>query len=346
MARRKRKKKAPLLFIGGAFLIVVAVVVSLVFLREEPRKGRVPARSIDGLIRGALLPMGLKEKKGEAMAFVLPRGLDPEEVRKGMERALKRAGYRATVIAEAWNGYTALRVLEGDRLVRRIILYPPKAYRARVAIVIDDLGHNPRIAEEVIELPVTLSILPYRPYSRWIAEEARKRGREVLLHLPMEARDPGEDPGKGALFTNMSEEEVREMVRRDLEALPYLTGVNNHMGSRFSADQRLMKVVLGELKGRGLLYLDSKTTPDSKGYLLARKMGIRALERDVFIDNKRDVDYIKGQLRRLMEKAKRKGVAIAIGHPRPSTVKAIREMLPVFEEEGIELVPLSSIRSP
>lgn len=344
MARRK-KVKGLLPYMAGAILIVVMVVISLVFLREGPEQ-RKPPRSVDGLIRGTLLSMGLKEKKGQSMAFILPEGLDPAKVKKEVESAFDRAGYRATVVSEDWRGYRTLRILEGDRLLRKVLLYPRKRYVAKVAIVIDDMGHNQRIAKEVIELPVTLSILPYRPYSRWVAEEARKRGREVLLHLPMEARDSRKDPGKGALSTTMSEEEVRERIREDLKALPYISGVNNHMGSRFSEDARLMKVVLEELKEKGLLFLDSKTTPRSKGYMLAKGMGIKAFERDLFIDNERDVEYTKRQLRGLMERAKRKGTAIAIGHPYPSTIEAIREMLPLFDEEGIEVVPVSSLGSP
>ncbi|MBI5286105.1 MAG: divergent polysaccharide deacetylase family protein, partial [Deltaproteobacteria bacterium] len=127
------------------------------------------------------------------------------------------------------------------------------------------------------------------------------------------------------------------------EAVPHINGVNNHMGSRFTEDDRRMRVMLEVVKERGLYFLDSKTTSHSSAYRLARGMGIRAADRQVFLDNEQDVEYIKKQVERLIEVAKDKGSAIAIGHPHPATLSALKEMVPMLKEAGVEITPLSSL---
>jgi len=226
---------------------------------------------------------------------------------------------------------------------------PPVAIPSpiRVAIVIDDMGRELASLREIHDLgiPITVAVLPYLAHSREVAEQAGAAGGEVLLHLPMEPIDMvHNDPGEGALLVTMSEEEVRAQMERNLDALPNIDGVNNHMGSRFTGDERLMRVALESIMKRGdLLFLDSRTTADSKGYEIAADMGLMTAKREVFLDNKLDSEYIKGQLRILIERAKRDGKAIAIGHPHEETLTAIREMAPVLEDEGVTVVPLSEL---
>ncbi|MFQ5329299.1 MAG: divergent polysaccharide deacetylase family protein [Thermodesulfobacteriota bacterium] len=224
------------------------------------------------------------------------------------------------------------------------VVKPPQI---RVAIVIDDMGRDLASLEEIHDLgvPITVAVLPYLAHSREVAEQADAAGGEVLLHLPMEPVDMAHnDPGEGALLISMSAEEVTAQMERVLDALPHIDGVNNHMGSRFSGDERLMRVVLESIQKRGgLLFLDSRTTADSKGYEIAADMGLMTAKREVFLDNRRDNAYIKGQLRILIERAKRDGKAIAIGHPHAETFTALREMAPVLEDEGVAIVPLSEL---
>ena len=217
--------------------------------------------------------------------------------------------------------------------------------KAKVAIVIDDMGQDIRQLRDILEIdaPISIAVLPFLPYSKDIATEAGSKGREVLLHLPMEPKDSNNnDPGKGAVFTDMTEAQVTEQVRRDIEAVPYITGVNNHMGSRFTEDERLMRIVLNIAKTKNLFFLDSKTTSKSTGYRLAKEMEVKTASRQVFLDNEEDINYIKGQILELVEIAKKRGSAIAIGHPHPSTIAALKEMIPLLNKD-VDIVTVSSL---
>ena len=220
-----------------------------------------------------------------------------------------------------------------------------KVYRGRVAIVIDDVGYDDKVFRKFIELgvPVTFSILPGERYSKYIAREARQLKYEVMLHLPMEPRGSWSNPGKRAILSRMSREEMLRQLSQDLDAVPYVSGVNNHMGSLLTEDSKAMRVVLEEIHKRGLFFLDSRTTPRSVAYSVAKSFGIKSESRDVFLDNKADIGYIKGQIDTAIRIAKKHGEATAIGHAKLMTAAAIREKLPDFEREGIELVAVSRV---
>lgn len=217
--------------------------------------------------------------------------------------------------------------------------------RPRVAIVIDDMGRDMKPLRDLLEMDaaITVAVLPFLPHSKDTAEEAHMKGRDVLLHLPMEPKDlANNDPGKGALLTNMSEAQIVEEVKRDIEAVPHIKGINNHMGSRFTEDEKLMLIALKTAKANNLFFLDSKTTGKSAAYRVARKMDIKAASRQVFLDNKEDTDYIKAQILELVEIAKKRGSAIAIGHPHPATIAALKQMLPRINQE-VDIVAVSSL---
>lgn len=221
----------------------------------------------------------------------------------------------------------------------------PQTLRPRVAIVIDDMGRDMKALRDLLEMdaPISVSVLPFLPHSRDTAEQANTRGREVLLHLPMEPKDSdNNDPGKGALFTNMSEVQIADEVKRDIDAVPYIKGINNHMGSRFTEDEKMMRMALKSVKASNLFFLDSKTTSKSVAYRVAKEMDMKAASRQVFLDNKEDVNYIKTQLLELIEIAKKRGNAIAIGHPHPSTIAALKQMLPRLNQE-VDIVAVSSL---
>lgn len=230
----------------------------------------------------------------------------------------------------------------------RDVPVPP---RPRVAILIDDLGWNSQVARSLLDIdaPLSFAVLPYLPHSKSIAHWAREKHRDVLLHLPLEPHGyPQIDPGKGALLKGMSEDRLEERLSHDLEAIPYAVGVNNHMGSRFTEDERAMRVVLRVLKKRGLFFLDSRTSSRSVGYDLARELGLKTGRRWVFLDHPdgekgADAASIEGQLWKLSKLAKREGQAIAIGHPHASTIEALRHTLPRLIAEGVEVVPVSAL---
>jgi len=223
---------------------------------------------------------------------------------------------------------------------------PKAVFHPKIAIVIDDLGSKDKISQELLRwnLPITFAILPFTPYSKRLAREAHRQGKEVILHLPMEPRGyPQIRPGEGVLLGEMEEGRLLRQLSKDIEAVPYIRGVSNHMGSRLMEDPEKIKIIFSELKRRGLFFLDSRTTAQTVGLQVAQSVGLKAIERSVFIDHSSTEEDIKGQLEQLIQVSLSKGKAIGIGHPHPSTIKSIKEMIPKMKEKGIEIVPLSAV---
>jgi uncharacterized protein len=222
---------------------------------------------------------------------------------------------------------------------------PPAAgpvHGVRVALVIDDLGRSVEDLPplEGLGVPVTYAVLPFQEQTPQVVAELRRRGAEILLHLPMEPKN-GEDPGPGALLRGMSDEELREKTLAALAAVPGAVGVNNHMGSGLSAEREPMRTVLGVLAGRGLFFLDSRTSAASVGYEVARELGVPAAERQVFLDGEPTPEAITAQFQRLLGLARLHGAAVAIGHPHPETLAALAREVPRAKAEGYEFVPVS-----
>lgn len=215
----------------------------------------------------------------------------------------------------------------------------------KIAIIIDDIGYNKKYRDFIsIKIPITLAVIPFTPYSHEAAVEANSAGAEIMLHLPMEPKDyPETDPGKGALLLAMNEERLIGQLKEDLDAVPHIKGVNNHMGSRFTESAERMGLVLHEIKSRNLFFVDSKTSFDSQGYSVASEMNIRTAERSVFLDNIQTEEAIREQLTEAVKAAKQKGTAIAIGHPYPITIAALEKAAPALRSEGVELVTASAI---
>jgi polysaccharide deacetylase 2 family uncharacterized protein YibQ len=215
-----------------------------------------------------------------------------------------------------------------------------------MAIVIDDLGEDSHVSQELLHLnvPLTFSILPFTSHARSIAEKAHQMGREVILHLPMEPHGyPKANPGEGALFHSMDEKKLLRQLSRDIEAVPHVKGVSNHMGSRLMEDAEKMKIILSDLRRRGLFFLDSRTTPDTVGFRVARSLGLRAAEKTLFLDHSQDEKDIKKKIEELIHFSLSAEKAIGIGHPYPSTIKSLKEMLPRIRDKGIKIVPLSAL---
>jgi polysaccharide deacetylase 2 family uncharacterized protein YibQ len=215
----------------------------------------------------------------------------------------------------------------------------------RLAVIIDDLGYDPDAAFlfREIDLPLTMAILPATPHAKDIARAARKKGFEIMLHLPMEPKNyPHLRPGPGALLTKMDAREIRETMRHHLDEIPGIVGVNNHMGSCFTERRDKMKIVLTELKERRLFFVDSRTTRETVGYPLGRQLGVPVAQRSVFLDNNLSQKAITFQVERLLRIAKQKGHAIGIGHPHSDTFEVLRGYTDRLESE-VEVVPASKL---
>jgi len=221
----------------------------------------------------------------------------------------------------------------------------PEGARARLAIIVDDLGSDPHAAEEVFALPfpLTISVLPDHRHSADIAQEAHRRGYQVMLHLPMQSVGR-ERPESQELHSGMSANDVAALVDQSLQGLPDVVGVNNHQGSQSTADAALMDALMPVLRQHKLFYVDSRTTTATVAYDEAQRLGVRSGFRNVpFLDDVAEVTAVRKQLRRALRGAREKGEAIAIGHPHPATLEALRAVLPQAKSEGVELVFVSDL---
>jgi polysaccharide deacetylase 2 family uncharacterized protein YibQ len=217
---------------------------------------------------------------------------------------------------------------------------------SRLAIIMDDLGRGTHAARQLLAIPqpVTLAILPGEPHAAQVAELAHTAGREVMLHTPMEPEGfPTVNPGPDALLVGQTAVELRARLAAQLARVPHAAGANNHMGSRFTADERAMAAVMDELRARGLFFVDSLTSGASVGRAAAQRAGVPSGSRDVFLDNVAETGAITRQLRQLVAKARRNGSAIGICHPYPETLAVLRRELPKLVEQGIEFVPVSAL---
>lgn len=216
--------------------------------------------------------------------------------------------------------------------------------RPLVAIVIDDVGIDRPRSKRAWELPgpLTLSFLPYAKDLRDQARAARARGHEVMLHLPMEPAGRA-DPGPNALLVSLSDAELRQRTIAALDSFDGYVGVNNHMGSRFTTFRPGMETVLRQFKGRGLMFLDSRTTAQSVGDQVAQEMGLPSIVRHVFLDDDESLESVRRKLAETEAVARRQGFVVAIGHPHEATLQALAEWLPGLQAKGLALAPASAV---
>ena len=218
----------------------------------------------------------------------------------------------------------------------------------KVAIIIDDLGYDRKIAEKFsqLDIVITFSILPHSPHQSKIARLAQSKGIDTMLHLPMEPIEyPDVNPGPGTLLTSMTADELIDQLEKNLDAVPNIKGVNNHMGSRMTAESSQMYQIFTILKKKGLFFIDSRTTNASLCKPSARLFQIPFAQRDVFLDHLQEPDFIRKQIKELIKIARRHGHAVGIGHAHAVTYKILRDMLPDLKNE-VQLVPASEIVSP
>jgi uncharacterized protein len=219
------------------------------------------------------------------------------------------------------------------------------AANPRLAIIIDDLGSDRAAAEAIFALgfPLTVSVLPNHEHSVEIASEAHRRGFQVMLHLPMQSV-ANETPEAQELQPGMPASQVAALVDQFLKNVPDAAGVNNHQGSQATADVALMDELMPMLRDRHLFYVDSRTTAATVAYETAQDFGVRSAFRNVpFLDDVTEVAAIRKQLEVALRGAREKGEAVAIGHPHPATLQALREVLPKAQTQGVRLVPASEL---
>jgi polysaccharide deacetylase 2 family uncharacterized protein YibQ len=214
-----------------------------------------------------------------------------------------------------------------------------------LAVVLDDLGSDTSTADEIFALayPLTISVLPLHAHSTEIAEEAHSRGYQVMLHLPMQSV-ANETPEAQEIHTGMRSSEISRELEGMLQSVPHVVGVNNHQGSQATSDPALMNELMPLLRARQLFFLDSRTTAATVAFDAAQRAGVRSGFRNVpFLDDVQDISEIRKQLELAIRGAKQKGQAIAIGHPHPTTLRALGDILPRAEAQGVHLVFVSQL---
>lgn len=217
---------------------------------------------------------------------------------------------------------------------------------ARIAIIIDDGGNSSKHAERFLALDnrLTLAILPNTPFATETAERGGTLGFEIMLHMPMETESASEEAVPGTLFTAMGEAEIRELTNKAIDQIPYITGVNNHTGSKFTSNKKKMEIVLDVINERGLFFVDSVTKHTSVAFATALEKGVPAARRDVFLDNEATEANVRRQLDLLLQMARDKGSAIGIGHFQSrATAAVLAAEIPKFAEANITLVHASEL---
>jgi uncharacterized protein len=258
----------------------------------------------------------------EALAHNLGGRLDPQPITEA-------GGYGLAHLEGTVEGYHWRVLVLGEEPPVRTVPTPPRGKPAeapRLAIVLDDAGYSLEVVKELARLPgaIAVAVLPNAPRAREVAQELQRQRREILLHMPMEpVPSNGPGPGEGAVRVGLPATEIESRVDHALEVVGGARGVNNHMGSRATADVPTMRAVMAALKGKGLYFLDSRTTPDTVAERVAREDGIPALRREVFLDVVSEPDAIRRALQHAVSRARALGSAVAIGHVHPITVEVL-----------------------
>ena len=284
-----------------------------------------------------------------------------ENGKRAYEEALPKEVYQPSAqpvpilrqpqVQETTTGMTVVAPLDGATKasqppwLRYAVDVPALEEGPLIAIVIDDMGVDRIHSAQAINLksPLTLSFLTYAGDLAHQTGMARTNGHELMLHVSMEPMSSAVDPGPNVLLTGLDDDELRRRLDWGFSRFSGYVGINNHMGSKFTADSKAMELVIDAVKRRGLLFLDSRTSAQTVGAKLAKRMDVPLAERNIFIDNVNKIDDVNARLFEVEKFARRNGFAIAIGHPRQATIEALKVWLEDVQSRGFRLVPVSTI---
>lgn len=234
-----------------------------------------------------------------------------------------------------------------DKDVKKVQEKPEiRKYSGKLAVIVDDCGYDMSSVRTLLNtgLPLNFAVLPYKPYSSDVLEMIKSDGRVAMLHLPMEPVDRSAmSEGSSTICTDMSKDKIIELTRKAINSLPGVSGVNNHQGSKATADSATMTTVLQELRNQDLFFVDSRTSSKSVARDKAVAMGVPTARNDIFLDNSSDVQAIRKQIYKAMDIAEKNGSAIAICHARTNTAKAWSMYSEEIKNTGIELVPITDL---
>ncbi len=373
-SRQLKVLLASLCLIG--FLLASLVFLSYLrqSLRPEPvskvETGQYILEDLRVELESALLRSGIalaqikSGQKNDVATFEVNSPFPASDVLGALSERVQRLSPNARVDWESASD--SIVVYLGDRIVYQVRFVPPpveplpyqpplteplppplpQTSLGRMAIIMDDLGQDMRTAKTLldIDLAVTLAIIPQNEQAPRVAALAHKRGREVMVHIPMEPQGyPAVNPGSDALLVKQSPEEIRQRFQGYLKRVPHAVGGNNHMGSEFTQDKEKMAVVIEEIRKAGMFFVDSRTSSHSVAFEMARDAGVPATTRDVFLDNVQDEDLIAREIHKLVRMALKTGQAVGICHPHPQTLAALRREAGYIRSQGVEVVPVSQL---
>ena len=308
-----------------------------------------------GLLRADLKVRRLAEERGivREYSFRSPAHLTPTLCNLWVTRTAAAAGADVLGAEEvhARGGEVVIALGFGRHLTHRIRVRPapppPERPVARIALVIDDLGHNMNDTVDGIlglGVPLTLAVLPNLSHSHDAFRAAAAAQLPTLLHLPMEP-EGDENAGRNPIAVGMDEAAIDALLDKYQRKYPGFTGINNHMGSRATADAPTMRALAAVLERRGLFFLDSVTTPRSVAHGAARARGVWSLRNDLFLDTETEaMETVAARLEQLAAVARKRGLAVGIAHPRPYTLAALQALLPRLQAEGFRFVTLEELR--
>ena len=245
------------------------------------------------------------------------------------------------LIALVWLLFTPFGLTENEAP-------PPEKINAQksieVAIIIDDMGYSKKRGLRALNIPgqLTYAFIPNSPNARFLADEAKKRNKEIILHAPM-SNVHNYPVGQSGLTEVMDRATFTNALNDAIESVPHISGMNNHMGSLLTQKRLPMEWIMQTLGARGLYFIDSRTTSQSVAWITAQQNNIPSLKRDVFLDHERETQFIAHQFTQLLRVAKRRGYAVAIAHPYPETLSYLQQHIHRLADEGITLVPASHL---
>lgn len=360
----------------GIFLLVVAGFLAAINLFESGLLSRSRSattqteKTLAGL-RSRVLKLSQEEKlrlatdrvldnfginvywikyRGNDREVRVPASLPPVVIYQALHDRIRQLGGQVEQGTEDLrSGVNALRYAFSGKTLGTIRLIPDaKLHRraGRIAIIIDDFGHNlGEVASDFLDisLPVTYSIIPGLPYSQTVAATLQKNGKPMMIHLPMEPLEAQVEDDGYTLFTRLAEPEIRRRVKKAIGSLPHARGLNNHMGSLATVSDALLRPALEQMREARLFFVDSRTNPNTHAYSLARQMGLDTALNDTFLDTQEDRDWVAGKLLYLADLAAQRGFAIGIGHPNATTLRVLQELGPTLQQRGFEFVPVTEL---
>jgi len=280
----------------------------------------------------------------------VPKELHPLMIYQVLSNQVRQFGGKVESGTEDLRtGETELTYSFAGKTLGKIRLIPDASltrHAGKIAIIIDDFGYT--LSDVVngmmkLEIPLTYSIIPGVKFSKEIAARLHKAGKPIMLHMPMQALERQVERDGYSLMLDMKPKEIRERVRKAIAAVPYATGMNNHMGSAITINDTLLAPVFDELKKSEWFFIDSKTNPGTHAFKLAKKMGLPAGINDIFLDNEESSERVQQKMWQLADLAAAEGAAIAIGHPHEFTLRAIKEIGPQLVQRGFEFVPVEEL---